>query len=48
MPRAGAEVGQTMAEYSVIMAVITLMIILTIAALSNGITNELTSVIGVF
>jgi Flp pilus assembly pilin Flp len=38
--------GQTMAEYGVVLAVITLGIVLTIAALSGGITGALDTVRG--
>ena len=37
--------GQTMAEYGVILAVITLGIVVTLGLLSNGIKTALTSVI---
>jgi Flp pilus assembly pilin Flp len=38
------EEGQTMAEYGVVLAVITLVVVVAIGALSKGITNELNSV----
>jgi Flp pilus assembly pilin Flp len=40
--------GQTMAEYSVVLAVITLAIVLTFGLLSSGISSELNSVIAIF
>jgi Flp pilus assembly pilin Flp len=40
------EEGQTMAEYGVVLAVITLGVVLTLTALSTGIRGALTSVIG--
>ena len=39
------EEGQTMAEYGVVLAVITLGVVLTLGFLSNGINDALTSVI---
>ncbi len=44
--RFGVETGQTMAEYGVVLTVITLGIVLTIAALSGGITGALDTVRG--
>jgi Flp pilus assembly pilin Flp len=41
------EEGQTMAEYGVVLAVITLLIVGTLTALSGGINNALNNVIGV-
>ena len=40
------EDGQTMAEYGVVLAVITLGIVVTLGLLSKGINGALTSVIG--
>ena len=40
------EDGQTMAEYGVVLAVITLGIVATLGLLSGGIDNALNSVIG--
>jgi Flp pilus assembly pilin Flp len=39
------EDGQTMAEYGVVLAVITLGVVLTLGLLSGGITSALSSVI---
>ncbi len=39
--------GQTMAEYGVILAVITVAVILALVALSSGIRQNLESVVGV-
>jgi Flp pilus assembly pilin Flp len=41
------EEGQTMAEYGVVLAVITLGIVTAIAGLSGGITNVINSVTGI-
>jgi Flp pilus assembly pilin Flp len=41
------ESGQTMAEYAVVLAVITIAVVVTLGLLSNAISAELTSVIGV-
>ncbi len=41
------ENGQTMAEYGVVLSVITLGILLAIAALSGGITNVINAVTGI-
>ena len=38
------EEGQTMAEYAVVLAVITVVVILALTALSGGITGALTKV----
>jgi Flp pilus assembly pilin Flp len=40
------EEGQTMAEYAVVLAVITVAIVATLTLLSNGIRDALTDVIG--
>ena len=40
------EEGQTMAEYGVVLAVVTLGIVATLVLLSGGINSALTSVIG--
>lgn len=45
--RLRCETGQTMAEYGVVLAVITLGIVLAIAALSNGISNAINGVTSV-
>ena len=39
--------GQTMAEYGVVLAVVTLLIVGTLTALSGGINNALNRVVGV-
>ena len=41
------EEGQTMAEYGVVLALITVLIVGTLTALSSGILNALTGVINV-
>lgn len=41
---AGEEKGQTMAEYAVVLAVITLGIVVALVALSGGISNALDNV----
>jgi Flp pilus assembly pilin Flp len=41
------EVGQTMAEYAVVMSVITLAVVVTVGLLSTAIGAKLTSVIGI-
>ena len=41
------EEGQTMAEYGVILAVITVLIIGALLALSSGIRNNINSIVGV-
>ena len=41
------ESGQTMAEYGVVLAVITLLIVGTLIALSTGINGALTNVVNV-
>ncbi len=41
------ESGQTMAEYAVVLAVITIAVVVTLGLLSTAISGELTSVIGV-
>ena len=41
------EVGQTMAEYAVVLAVITIAVVVTLGLLSTAIKGQLTSVIGV-
>lgn len=40
-----SESGQTMAEYAVVMGVITLAIVLTLGLLTTAVSNALTSVI---
>jgi Flp pilus assembly pilin Flp len=41
------EAGQTMAEYAVVLAVITIAVVVTLGLLSTAIKGQLTSVIGV-
>jgi Flp pilus assembly pilin Flp len=41
------ESGQTMAEYAVVLAVITIAVIVTLGLLSDAISGQLSSVIGV-
>ena len=41
------EAGQTMAEYAVVLAVITIAVVLTLGLLSTAIKGKLTSVIGI-
>ena len=41
------ESGQTIAEYAVVLAVITIAVVVTLGLLSTAISGELTSVIGV-
>jgi Flp pilus assembly pilin Flp len=45
--RAGDEAGQTMAEYAVVLAVITVAVVVTLGLLSSAISGMMTSVIGV-
>ena len=45
--RLQVEVGQTMAEYGVVLAVITIGVVLALTALSGGITNALDKVTSV-
>ena len=42
-----AEAGQTMAEYAVVLAVITIAVVVTLGLLSTAIKGKLTSVIGI-
>ena len=42
-----SEVGQTMAEYAVVLAVITIAVVLTLGLSSTAIKGKLTSVIGI-
>ena len=42
-----SETGQTMAEYAVVLAVITIAVVLTLGLLSTAIKGKLTSVIGI-
>jgi Flp pilus assembly pilin Flp len=44
---AADESGQTMAEYAVVLAVITVAVVVTLGLLSSAISGMLTSVIGV-
>ena len=46
--RVGREDGQTMAEYGVVLAVITLAVVVALAALSGAIGNAINSVTAVF
>ena len=41
------ESGQTMAEYAVVLAVITIAVVVTLGFLSTAISAQLTSVIGI-
>jgi Flp pilus assembly pilin Flp len=41
------EVGQTMAEYAVVLAVITIAVVVTLGLLSTTISKQLNSVIGI-
>ena len=41
------EAGQTMAEYAVVLAVITIAVVVTLGFLSDAISGKLTSVIGI-
>ena len=41
------EAGQTMAEYAVVLAVITVAVVVTLGLLSTAISAKLTSVIGI-
>ncbi len=41
------EVGQTMAEYAVVLAVITIAVVVTLGLLSSAITKQLNSVVGI-
>ena len=41
------EAGQTMAEYAVVLAVITVAVVVTLGLLSTAISSKLSSVIGV-
>jgi Flp pilus assembly pilin Flp len=44
--RLAAERGQTMAEYAVVLAVITVVIVVALTALAGGIANSLDAVTG--
>jgi Flp pilus assembly pilin Flp len=41
------EAGQTMAEYAVVLAVITIAVVVTLTTLSGAISTQLTKVVGV-
>jgi Flp pilus assembly pilin Flp len=41
------EAGQTMAEYAVVLAVITIAVVVTLGLLSSAISTKLNSVIGI-
>ena len=43
----GSEAGQTMAEYAVVLGVITIAIVVTLGLLSSGIQNLLSNVISI-
>jgi Flp pilus assembly pilin Flp len=45
--RIAEDAGQTMAEYAVVLAVITIAVVVTLGLLSSAISAQLTSVIGV-
>jgi Flp pilus assembly pilin Flp len=45
--RAKDEAGQTMAEYAVVLAVITIAVVVTLGLLSSSISKQLTSVVGI-
>jgi Flp pilus assembly pilin Flp len=45
--RMQSQEGQTMAEYAVVLGVITIAVVVTLGALSTAIQNTLTNVIGV-
>lgn len=47
LARARREDGQTMAEYAVVLAVVTLLVIGAISLLSTNIGNEITKVAGI-
>lgn len=47
LTRAQREDGQTMAEYAVVLGVITLLVIVALQALSGAITTELSQVVGI-
>ncbi len=41
------EAGQTMAEYAVVLAVITIAVVVTLGLLSSSISKQLNSVVGI-
>ena len=41
------EAGQTMAEYAVVLAVITIAVVVTLGLLSSSISGQLNSVVGI-
>ncbi|MGN6378030.1 MAG: Flp family type IVb pilin [Gaiellales bacterium] len=45
--RAKDEAGQTMAEYAVVLAVITIAVVVTLGLLSSSISKQLNSVVGI-
>jgi Flp pilus assembly pilin Flp len=47
LSRVGGEAGQTMAEYAVVLAVITIAVVVTLGLLSSAISTQLNSVIGI-
>jgi Flp pilus assembly pilin Flp len=47
LARAQREDGQTMAEYAVVLGVITVVVVFALQALSTSISNELNTVVGI-
>jgi Flp pilus assembly pilin Flp len=47
LSRVHEEAGQTMAEYAVVLAVITIAVVVTLGLLSSAISSQLNSVIGI-
>ena len=47
LERLREEAGQTMAEYAVVLAVITIAVVVTLGLLSTAISSQLNSVIGI-
>jgi Flp pilus assembly pilin Flp len=47
LERIREESGQTMAEYAVVLAVITIAVVVTLGLLSSAISSQLNSVIGI-
>jgi Flp pilus assembly pilin Flp len=47
LTRVHEESGQTMAEYAVVLAVITIAVVVTLGLLSTAISSQLNSVIGI-
>jgi Flp pilus assembly pilin Flp len=46
--RSSEERGQTMTEYAVVLTMITLAVILAVAALSNSVASHITRLVGLF